>query len=72
MMNRFQKAQMKKRNNLIMGYVKRGLTYKQIAEIILRHHKIKLTVQRIGKIAKDYENEEFTRPQTQAVPDIQE
>ena len=43
MLNRYQKSIMKKRDQIIMGYVKKGMTYKQVAEIMLRHHKIKIT-----------------------------
>lgn len=71
-MNRYQKALMKKRNNILMGYVKKGLTYKQTAELLSRQHKIKLSIQRIGKIAKDIENQEVTRPESPSAPDNQE
>lgn len=51
-MNRHQKSIMKKRDQIIMSYVKKGMTYKQVAEIMSRHHKIKITYQRIGQIAQ--------------------
>ena len=49
-MNRYQKSIMRKRDQIIMGYVKKGYTYKQVADIMSRHHKIKISIQRIEQI----------------------
>mgnify|MGYP001408365570 CR=1 FL=1 len=69
-LNRFQRAKMKKRDHIIMGYVKMGLTYKKVAEVILQRHKIKLTSQRIGIIVKQFEAQEVTRATNRKPADL--
>ena len=67
-LNRFQRAIMNKRDKVILGYLKKGLTYKQISDILLRHHKIKLSAQRIGIIARQFEDQEVTRSASKRNP----
>jgi len=51
-MNRYSKSIMNKRDKIIMGYIKRGMTYRQVADTMLRHHKVKISIQRVGQIVQ--------------------